>query len=97
MTMLKIGEPGTVQFPMVDHAGEIGWTPLTPQDAVYQRGGEDGVFLHGVLARKLRKCNPWLTEDAARAIVEKLEAEAARASVRRRWMVIARRAPRTLP
>src|SRR5581483_2745089 len=81
MTMLKIGEPGTVQFPMVDHAVEIGWKPLTPQDAVYQRGGEDGVFLHGVLARKLQEFNPWLTEDAARAIVEKLEAEAARATI----------------
>jgi type I restriction enzyme R subunit len=81
MSMLKIGEPGTVQFPMVDHAVEIGWKPLTPQDAVYQRGGEDGVFLHGVLARKLREFNPWLTEDAARAIVEKLEAEAARATI----------------
>lgn len=81
MTMLKIGEPGTVQFPMVDHAVEIGWKPLAPQDAVYQRGGEDGVFLHGVLTRKLREFNPWLTEDAARAIVEKLEAEAARATI----------------
>src|SRR5581483_12399510 len=81
MTMLKIGEPGTVQFPMVDHAVEIGWKPLTPQDAVYQRGGEDGVFLHGALARKLREFNLWLTEDAARGIMEKLEAEAARATI----------------
>jgi len=81
MTMLKIGEPGTVQFPMVDHAVGIGWKPLTPEEAVYQRGGEDGVFLRGVLLRKLREFNAWLTEDAARAIVEKLEAEAARATI----------------
>lgn len=81
MTMLKIGEPGTVQFPMVEHAVEIGWTPLTPAEAVYQRGGEEGMFLRGVLLRKLREFNAWLTEDAARAIVEKLEAEAARATI----------------
>lgn len=81
MTMLKIGEPGTVQFPMVDHAVEIGWKPLTPEEAVYQRGGEDGVFLRGVLLRKLQEFNAWLTVDAARAIVEKLEAEAARATI----------------
>jgi len=81
MSLLKIGELGTVQFPMVDHAVEIGWEALTPQDAVYQRGGEDGVFLRGVLLRKLREFNSWLTEDAARAIVEKLEAEAARATI----------------
>lgn len=81
MTMLKIGEPGTVQFPMVEHAVEIGWMPLAPQDAVYQRGGEDGVFLRGMLVRKLREFNAWLSEDAARGIVEKLEAEAARATI----------------
>ena len=28
MTALKIGEAGTVQFPMVKHAAEIGWTPV---------------------------------------------------------------------
>jgi type I restriction enzyme, R subunit len=81
MTMLKIGEPGTVQFPMVDHAVEIGWQPLTPQEAVYQRGGEDEVFLRGVLQKKLREFNPWLTEDAARSIIERLDAEAARATI----------------
>ena len=35
MSLLKIGEAGTVQFPMVDHAVEIGWMPVTPQDALY--------------------------------------------------------------
>ena len=30
MSVLLISEAGTVQFPMVKHAVEIGWTPLTP-------------------------------------------------------------------
>jgi type I restriction enzyme, R subunit len=81
MSVLKIGEVGTVQFPMVDHAVEIGWVALTPQDAVYQRGGEDGVFLRGVLVKKLQEFNPWLANDAAQSIVEKLDAEAARGTI----------------
>ena len=74
MTALKIGEAGTVQFPMVDHAVEIGWAPLTPQDALYQRGGEAGKFLVGVLTQKIAQFNPWLREDAVRSIVETLDA-----------------------
>ena len=42
MSDLKISETGTVQFPMVKHAAEIGWTPLTPEVAKQKRGGEAG-------------------------------------------------------
>lgn len=38
MTDLKITEAGTAQFPMVRHAAEVGWTPLTPQEALARRG-----------------------------------------------------------
>ena len=81
MTTLKISEAGSVQFPMVEHAVGIGWTPLPPLEASHQRGGDEGVFLRGDLLRTLRTFNPWLTADAARAVVEKLDAEAARASI----------------
>ena len=30
MTVLSISEAVSVQFPMVKHADEVGWTPLTP-------------------------------------------------------------------
>ena len=30
MTTLNITEATTVQFPMVRHAAEIGWTPIPP-------------------------------------------------------------------
>ena len=51
---LKIGEAGTVQFPMVNHAVEIGWEPLTPLDALYRRGGEAGKFLSRCKLRAIR-------------------------------------------
>lgn len=71
---LKISEAGTVQFPMVRHAAEIGWTTLTPDDARAKRGGDAGTFLREVLEAKLAAFNPWLTADAVRAIVETLDA-----------------------
>jgi type I restriction enzyme R subunit len=71
---LKISEAGTVQFPMVKHAAEIGWEPLTPAEALARRGGEAGTFLRDLLEQKLAEFNPWLTPDAVRSIVETLDA-----------------------
>ena len=71
---LKISEAGTVQFPMVKHAAEIGWTPLTPVEAVYLRGDESASLFRGVLEQKIMQFNPWLSPDAARSIVETLDA-----------------------
>ena len=71
---LKISEAGTVQFPMVRHAAEIGWTTITPDDARVKRGGDAGTFFRDVLEAKLAAFNPWLTADAVRAIVETLDA-----------------------
>jgi type I restriction enzyme R subunit len=71
---LKISEAGTVQFPMVRHAAEIGWTTITPDDARAKRGGDAGTFFRDVLEAKLAVFNPWLTADAVRSIVETLDA-----------------------
>lgn len=71
---LKISEAGTVQFPMVRHAADIGWTTITPDDARAKRGGDAGTFLRDVLEAKLTAFNPWLTADAVRSIVETLDA-----------------------
>ena len=43
MTEPGITEAGTAQFPMVRHAAEIGWTPLTPQEALARRHGRHAV------------------------------------------------------
>ena len=71
---LKISEAGTVQFPMVAHAVEIGWTPISPDEARTKRGGDAGTFLRDVLEAKLAAFNPWLTSDAVRSLVETLDA-----------------------
>ncbi|VBI73258.1 type I restriction endonuclease subunit R [Burkholderia pseudomallei] len=74
MSTLKISEAGTVQFPMVKHAVEIGWTPIPPEDARIKRGGEAGAFFRDVLEAKISAFNSWLTADAVRSIVETLDA-----------------------
>jgi type I restriction enzyme R subunit len=74
MSNLTISEAGTVQFPMVKHAVEIGWTPLTPDDARIRRGGDANMILRDELTVKLRQFNPWLTGDGIRSVIESLEA-----------------------
>ena len=77
MSILKISEAGSVQFPMVNHAAEIGWTTLPPFEALYLRGGEDAKFLRGHLESKLAQFNPWLSGDGVRSVIEKLDSLAA--------------------
>lgn len=74
MTALKIGEAGSVQFPMVKHAAEIGWTPLSAEVAKQKRGGETGMLLRDELEAKLAAFNPWMTADAIRSVIETLDA-----------------------
>ena len=74
MTTLTISEGGSVQFPMVKHAVEIGWDPLPPDVARIKRGGESGTFLRDELEAKLAVFNPWLSPDGARSVVETLDA-----------------------
>lgn len=74
MSTLKISEAGSVQFPMVKHAEEIGWEPLTPFEALTRRGDESSNLFRGVLEKKILEFNPWVSKDAARSIVETLDA-----------------------
>lgn len=74
MSTLKISEAGTVQFPMVKHAVEIGWTSITPEDARTKRGGEAGTFFRDLLEAKIATFNPWMSADAVRSVVETLDA-----------------------
>ena len=74
MTGLKITEAGSVQFPMVRHAAEIGWTPLPPEVAMHKRGGEDGMLFRDELEGALGRFNPWMTDDGIRSVVERIEA-----------------------
>ena len=74
MADLKISEAGSVQFPMLQHAAEIGWKPIKPKEAIEMRGGEAGMLFRGEVEKALRKFNPWMTDDAVRAVLERLEA-----------------------
>ena len=74
MTESKITEAGSVQFPMLRHAAEIGWTPLLPSNALIKRGGEAGLLFRGVLEETLHRFNSWMTGDAVRSVVENIQA-----------------------
>ena len=74
MTVLKISEAGTVQFPMVKHAVEIGWTPLSPAEAEARRQGRANMLFRDELESKLLEFNAWLSDSQARAVVDTLEA-----------------------
>ena len=74
MNTLKISEAGSVQFPMVEHAAEIGWVPLSPVEALFRRGDESASLFRGLLEQKLLAFNPWLKPDQARGIVETMDA-----------------------
>jgi len=74
MPALKISEAGSVQFPMIDHAVEIGWTSLTPVEALFRRGDESARMFRGTLEQKILAFNSWLSADAARSIVETIDA-----------------------
>lgn len=74
MTDISISEAGSVQFPMVRHAVEIGWTSLTPEAARAKRGSESAMFLRDELEGAIARFNPWLTPDAVRSIFETLDA-----------------------
>lgn len=71
---LKISEAGTVQFPMVKHAAEIGWTPITSEVAKQKRGGEAGMLLRDELEDRLSRFNSWMTNDAVHSVIETLDA-----------------------
>src|SRR5437764_210985 len=74
MSELKITEAGSVQFPMVAHAAAIGWTAIPPEVAKQKRGGEAGMLFRDELEDVLARFNPWLSADAVRQLIEKLEA-----------------------
>ncbi|WP_108249997.1 type I restriction endonuclease subunit R [Planctomonas deserti] len=74
MTTLKIGEAYTVQFPMVGHAAEVGWAPVTPFESESLRHGRENMLFTDVLEEKILDFNPWLSEDQARSIIETIEA-----------------------
>ena len=52
ITYRNLSEADTVQFPMIRHAAEIGWTAISPQLARKKRGGEEGMLFRDELEDK---------------------------------------------
>lgn len=74
MTEFNLTEADAVQFPMVRHASEVGWKPISPKEALRKRSGETGVLFKDDLEGALRRFNPWMTDEAIRSVVERFEA-----------------------
>ena len=74
MSRTPVSEADTVQFPMVRHAGEIGWEPVPPREAEAKRDGVDSMLFKDELAEKLGEFNPWLGATAVDQVIEKLAA-----------------------
>ena len=73
MTAPYITEADIVQMPMIRHAAEMGWAPVPPQEALALRGGTAGLLFRSELEAALSRFNPWLTDDAIRGVMERLE------------------------
>ena len=68
-------EAAAVQYPMVRYATDIGWTYLSPDDAVRLRRGETRPVLCEVLVEQLQRLNPGIVdldraEQVAKALVQ---------------------------
>ena len=74
MTEIRISEADSAQFPMIAHAIGIGWSSLSPDAARLKRGGDSGMLFRDDLTAKLAEFNVWLSSDAIRQLIEKLEA-----------------------
>ncbi|MEA2162148.1 MAG: type restriction enzyme subunit [Thermoanaerobaculia bacterium] len=47
-----------LQDPLIRYAGDVGWTILSRDEAITERGGESGTLLYKTLERKLLEFNP---------------------------------------
>jgi type I restriction enzyme R subunit len=56
------GERRGVQNPLIRYAKEAGWTYLSPDDAMRQRGGEDRMLLGEVFSRQAQTLNPKIVD-----------------------------------
>lgn len=68
-------EAATVQFPLVRHAVDAGWTFVSEAEALARRGGENGLFFHDELRAALLRLNPDIvTEENVASVIAAIEA-----------------------
>jgi type I restriction enzyme R subunit len=63
-----------VQSPLIRYASEVGWTVLSRDEAITDRGGESGTLLYKTLERKLLELNPGVvTNENVAEVVGRIE------------------------
>jgi len=73
--MTRPTEQSTVQAPLIRYAEQVGWTHVSPPDAVALRKGEGGLLFNRLLEEKLVELNPGLiTADNAGDVIRRIEA-----------------------
>jgi type I restriction enzyme R subunit len=74
MSNALASEIDSVQFPLVKHAAEIGWTVVSDSEALRRRGGEAGLFFYKELEDALLRLNPGIvTQDNVQAVIQRIE------------------------
>lgn len=74
MSKTLANEAGTVQFPLVKHAAEIGWTVISDAEALRRRGGEAGLFFDKELEDALLRLNPdIITAENVQSVIQRME------------------------
>src|SRR5438132_939722 len=67
-------EMSTVQFTLIRHAEEAGWTVVSETEALRKRGGESGMFFYGELEEALLRLNPdVVTPENVNSIIQRME------------------------
>lgn len=67
-------EMGTVQFTLVRHAEEAGWTVVSDMEALSKRRGESGLFFYAELEGALLRLNPGVvTPENVNNIIQRME------------------------
>jgi len=63
-----------VQNPLIRYAGEVGWSVISREDALTERGGESGTLFYKTLERKLVELNPGvITAENVDEVIRRIE------------------------
>jgi type I restriction enzyme, R subunit len=74
MSKTLASEAGTVQFPFLKHAADVGWTIVSEAEALRLRGGEQGLFFYKELEDALLRLNPGIvTPDNVQTVIQRME------------------------
>ena len=74
MSSLLASEAASVQYPLIRHAAQVGWTPVTRDEAMRKRGGEHSPFFQDEIRAALLRLNPKLvTDDYVDAVIAEME------------------------